>query len=104
MIVSVISMRAVFYVEKANRAAAEQKISQDPVGRQSIVVRDAVSLGVQKDGTYIYIDGTEEALRLAREWLKGMVTELPEKERDEVIKKMEEQEASVFEGVGSIFE
>lgn len=96
-------MRVVFYVEKANRQKVEETIGKDPVGRQSVYVRDAVSLGIKKDGTYVYIDGTDEAVALAREWLKGLATELPADERDEIVKKIEEQEASVFEGVGGIF-
>ncbi|MBI4017922.1 MAG: hypothetical protein HY366_03185 [Candidatus Aenigmarchaeota archaeon] len=96
-------MKIVFYVEKANRMKAEETIGKDPVGRQSITIRDAVSLGIKKDGTYFYIDGTDEACALAREWLKNIAIETDAKERDEVIKKMEEQESSVFGGVSSIF-
>lgn len=96
-------MKIVFYVDKPQKPIVEQKISQDPVGRQSIVVRDAVSLGISKDGTYVYIDGTDESCNLAREWLKGLAAELSPKEAAEIIKKMEEQDASVSEGIGGMF-
>jgi len=96
-------MQVVFFVEKEKLQNAKEIINQDPIGRQSITIRDNKSLGLETDGYYIMIDGSEEACEEARERLKDVAKELEGDEKQKVIDKMKEMEESAMEGFGGIF-
>ncbi|MCD6477571.1 MAG: hypothetical protein J7K87_01070 [Candidatus Aenigmarchaeota archaeon] len=96
-------MQVVFFVEKENLNKVKDVVKEDPIGRQSITFRDNVSLGLEKEGDYLLIDGSEEACKEAEERLRELAQELDGEEKETVIKKMKEMEESAMEGFGGIF-
>ena len=94
-------MKEVFLVSSENKSKAEDAIKKDDtVSRASIVTRSAASLGIEEDGYFIIIDGSEEAVKKAGELLKDLAKKYDKK--DEVEAKLSEQEDSAIEGFGNI--
>ena len=96
-------MQVVFFVEKENLNKVKDITKEEPIVRQSITFRDNKSLGLEKEGNYLLIDGSEEACKVAREKLKDLAIELEGEEKETVINKMKEMENSALEGFGGIF-
>ena len=96
-------MKVVFFVEKENLNKVKDVTKEEPIVRQSITFRDNRSLGLEKEGDYLLIDGSEEACEAAREKLKDLATELEGEEKEKIIQKMKEMEESALEGFGGIF-
>lgn len=97
-------MKVVFFVQKEGFPGVKGKIyADDLLSRQSITVRDNSAIGVQKEGYYVLIDGTENAVAKAREMLKGAADELKGSAAEEVISAIEGQEENAAEGFGAIF-
>lgn len=96
-------MQVVFFVENDNLNKAKDVTGKDPIVRQSITFRDNKSLGLEKEGNYLLIDGSEEACEAAQKNLKDVAEEMDGDEKESVIKKMKEMEDSALEGFGGIF-
>jgi hypothetical protein len=94
-------MREVWHTTSDKRVKAEEILKKDDVvGRQSIYVRDCRSLGLAKEGYVIIIDGSDKALEKANELLKGLAEKY--KNKEEVLKKFEEEEQKATEAFGFI--
>ena len=66
-------MKEIFLVSNENKAKAEEAVKKDDlVSRSSIITRSAASLGIEEDGYFIIIDGSEEAIKKAEELLKEL--------------------------------
>jgi len=52
----------IFSVEKSQVSKVNQILRDDMVSRQSIVLRDASALNIEKDVRYVLIEGTDEAI------------------------------------------
>ena len=93
----------IFSVEKSQVGKVNQILRDDLVSRQSIVLRDASALNIEKDVRYVLIEGTDEAIKKAEE----LFTDVGKKENDEEAKniysKIKSEESDVAEGVGLIF-
>lgn len=93
----------IFSVEKTQVSKVNQILRDDMVSRQSIVLRDASALNIEKDVRYVLIEGTDEAIKKAEE----LFTDVGKKEDDEEAKniynKIKSEESDVAEGVGFIF-
>ncbi|MCK4335752.1 MAG: hypothetical protein KAT94_02525 [Candidatus Aenigmarchaeota archaeon] len=97
-------MKAVFFIPAENFSKVKNAIYQDDmVSRQSINFRESRALGFEKDGYYLEIDGSGEAIKRTKEILGDMGKEVDEKKKEEILKKISEQEESAAEGFGSIF-
>lgn len=97
-------MKAVFFIPAENYSKAKNLVyGDDLLSRQSINFRESKALGLNKEGYYLEIDGSEEAVKRLGELLKDIGKEVDKKEREEVLKKIEEQEESAAQGFGSIF-
>ena len=97
-------MDAVFFIPKDKYAGVKEKLlADDIVSRQSIDFRDNNALGLSKDGYYLKLSGSEEAIERAKEIMKDEGEELKGSEREEVLKKFSEQEDNAAAGFGSIF-
>ena len=98
-------MKIVFDVKPEKKAEAELIAkSDDTISRQSIIMRSAASLGMEeKMGTsyVLVIDGSEEAVRKARELLKDIAKEI--EQPDSILEKIREDDEKAVEGFGSIF-
>jgi len=97
-------MKAVFFIPAENYSKAKNIVyGDDMLSRQSINFRESKALGLKKDGYYLEIDGSEESIKKLAELLKDLGKEVDKKEREEVLKKISEQEESAAAGFGSIF-
>ncbi len=94
-------MKEVWFVEKDKTAKAQETLKKDElVGRQSITVRDAESLGMKKEGSFLVVDGSKKALKQAEKLLKGLAKK--SKKKDKVVEKIKEEEESAVSGFGNL--
>lgn len=94
-------MKEVFFVKSENRSKAEELIKKDDlISRGSITIKEAKSMGTDKEGYFIILDTSDEGIKKAEDLLKD-IAEKYEK-RDEILSKIKEQEDSAIEGLGSI--
>ena len=104
MIIRRDKMKTVFFIPRENYSKAKNLVyGDDIVSRQSLNFRESKALGLEKDGYYLEIDGSEESVKRLKEILKDIGKEVDKKEREEVLKKISEQEESAAQGFGSIF-
>jgi len=94
-------MREVYKVQPVNVRKVEDTLrADDIVGRQSIFVRNAKSLGFDSVESFVILDCTEPALKRAEELIKGLAEKAANK--DDVLKRFDEQEAGAAAGFGAI--
>ena len=94
----------IFEVKTEEVGKINQMLKDDLVSRQSILTRDASSLSIDKDVSYVKIEGSKEGLKKAGEIAKDLkFKKLNKKKSGEVNKKIEEQEDSAADGMGMIF-
>jgi hypothetical protein len=94
---------AIFSVEKSQASKINKILRDDLVSRQSISVRDASALNIDKDVRYVLIEGTEEALKKADELFSEVGTKENEEEAKNIYNKIKSEESDVASGVGFIF-
>ena len=94
----------IFEVPSEQQGKINTLIKDDLISRQSILTRDARALNVDKDVSYVKIEGSEDALKRAEDIAKDLeFKKLSEKEAAEVNDKIREQEDSAADGMGLIF-
>jgi hypothetical protein len=97
-------MKVVFFIEAGYYADVKNIVyADDLVSRQSINFREAKSLGFDKNGYYLEIDGSEEAIRKAKEIIGEKGKEITGEEKKKVLAKIKEQEESADAGFGALF-
>lgn len=97
-------MEMIFFVAKDKYPVLNREIMSDElVNRQSVSFRDNVSLGMEKEGYYLYINGSDEAIVKAEEIIGDKAEKLSGDEFDKVLKLINEQENAQAEGFGAIF-
>ena len=97
-------MKAVFFIHAENFSKVKNAVyADDMVSRQTINLRESRALGFEKDGYYLEIDGSEESVKRTKEIIGDMGKEVDKKEKEEILKKISEQEESAAQGFGSIF-
>ncbi|KAA0007574.1 MAG: hypothetical protein FE035_01485 [Thermoplasmata archaeon] len=96
---------AIFEVKKDFIGKIDQVIRDDVVSRQSITTRDASSLDLDKDVTYVKIEGSDKGVKRAEELFKEIgVKKLAKKNADEINEKIMSQDESAATGMGMIFD
>ena len=94
-------MQEVFIVKEADKSKAEDLLRKDDlVGRQSITIRLASNMNLEKEGYFIIINGSEESIKEAGDLIKDFAKKYKKKEK--VLEKLKEEEDSAAEGLGSI--
>lgn len=94
----------IYEVKTEEVGKINQMVKDDLVSRQSILTRDASSLGLDKEVTFVKVEGSEKGLKKAEEIAKELkFKKLGKKESDDINKKIEEQEDSAADGMGMIF-
>ena len=94
-------MQEVFVVKEADKSKAEDLLRKDDiVGRQSITIRLASSMNLEKEGYFIIINGSEESIKRAGELIGSFAKKYEKKEK--VLEKIREEEDSAAEGLGAI--
>lgn len=96
-------MYGVFIVEKQKIGKAEQVLKDDIISRQSIAIRDAIGIGINKEERYILIEGSEESIKKAEELFKDIGKRVEKDEEEKIYKKIKEQEDDVANALGIIF-
>ena len=94
----------IVFVKKENVNKAEEKLRSDfdIAAKQSITVRDARSLDIEKDGSFFLISGTDEGIEKCKELIKEFVEEIDEGYLDEAKEKIKEEEDKAAEAFGGI--
>lgn len=94
----------IFEVKKEQLGKINEMLKDDTVNRQSILTRDASSIGIDKDVSYLKIEGSEEGLKRAEELAKEYeFTKLSDANAENVNDKIKEQEDQAADGMGMIF-
>ena len=95
-------MEILYFIPKDKYSQARDKLLRDDkISRGSISFRDAKTLGIDKEGFFCYISGTEEVCKEAEKVLSelGEVVE----NRDAILEKIKQDENAAMEGFGNIF-
>jgi len=93
----------VFRIPPAQAEKTNLLVGDDVVGRQSVTVRDAKSLGLRGDDRYVVVEGSEPALARAVELLKGTAEPLEAAKADDVYRRFRAQDDQAASGMGLIF-
>ncbi len=97
-------MSYICFVKMENAKKAEDALRKDDVAsRQSITVRDAKILGIEKDGSFFLIDGTEQGIEKCKELIKDFAENIDEKILEKAKKKIKEESEKAAEGFGGLF-
>jgi len=92
-------------VKSENVGKINTLIKDDLVSRQSILTRDSSSLDLEKDVSYVKIEGSDKGLKRAKELAKELkFKKLDEKKAKKIDGKIKEQEDSAASGMGMIFD
>jgi len=95
----------IFEVKAAEAGKINTIIKDDLVSRQSIVIRDANSLDIKEDVSYLKVEGSKEGLQKAEDLAKELgMKKLDEKKAKKINDKITEQENSAATGMGMIFD
>ena len=95
-------MEIVLQLETKNAQKVKDILNKDDTtSRASITFRDGSLIG--KEGQFCYMSGTEEQCRKAVELTKDVAKEAGERDRDQFIEKIKEEESKAGEGLGGIF-
>ena len=94
-------MKEVFLIKSEDKIKAEDALKKDDlVSRGSIMLKSPSSLGIKEDGYFVIIDASEEGVKKAEELLKEFGPKYDKK--DNVLKKIQEDEDSAIQGFGNI--
>jgi hypothetical protein len=98
-------MEWITFIKKDNVAKAEGVLRNDTdfAAKESITVRDAKTLGFEKDGSFFLISGTDKGVERCKELIKEFVEEFNEEELNKAREKIKEEEEKAAEGFGGIF-
>jgi rubrerythrin len=97
-------MKALFFINAEHYSEAKSVVyADDVISRQTVNFREARALGFDKEGYYLEIEGSAEAIHKAKELLAHKAKEVSGHEKDAVLKKIAEQEESAAEGFGALF-
>lgn len=92
----------VFIIEKENKEHIGELLNNDFVSRQSITIKDAKALGIEKEQSFVIIEGSEENIKKTRE-IFGQKGIKESNEKEEIYKKIKKEEEEAAEGFGAIF-
>ncbi|MCD6226780.1 MAG: hypothetical protein J7J93_03235 [Candidatus Aenigmarchaeota archaeon] len=97
-------MEIVIEIKKENlQKAKEILLKDDVVSRATIIFKEAKTLGFDNKNYYCYISGLEEQCEKAKELIKDISKLIENEKKDEIIKKIKEEENTALEGFGNIF-
>jgi len=96
-------MEVVLYVEQKNNEKLKQTLfGDDIVSRSNIIVHEASSFG-KSGGFYIRVLGDKNQCKKALELSKDLGTKVTGKEKEKVLKQLNEESERSLEGFGGIF-
>jgi len=95
---------AIYAVKKEHIGKIDEVLKDDLVSRQSIAVRDAKILGVEKEARMVIVEGTVEAIAKADEIFKPIADREKEDDAAKIYSAFKTQEDNVASGLGMIFQ
>lgn len=93
---------AIYGVKKEFVSKIETLLKDDIVSRQSIKVRDAAVLGIQKDVRYVLVEGSEEAIKRADELFKDIAEKESGADAEKAYAAFKAEDENVASGMGFI--
>ena len=95
----------IFEIKNEDSSKINTVVKDDLVSRQSIIIRDANSLEVKGDSTYLKVEGNDAALKRAQKLAKELgFTKLNKNKTKEINEKITAQDDSAANGIGMIFD
>ncbi len=88
---------------KGSSAVLGKLVQDDLISRQTIAVRDTISLGLDGEDTIVMIEGSPEALKKAIEIVGDDGSLIEGRDKEEVFNKIKTAEDEVAEGLGLMF-
>lgn len=89
--------------ENAKKAEGALRSDFDVAAKQSITVRDAKALGIEADGSFFYITGSDEGVARCKELIKEFVAEIGQEKLDKAKAEIEKESEAAASGMGGIF-
>ncbi|ADD08723.1 hypothetical protein [Candidatus Aciduliprofundum boonei] len=86
---------------KGEDAKMREMYQDDLVGRQTIIKRDAKSLGLDGKEVYIVVEGSSDAIERAKEIAEDFI--IKGEEAGKIYRKIKESEEEASFGMGAIF-
>ncbi len=96
-------MYRIFRVPASQSAQIDTLLKDELVSRQSLVVRNARTLGVEGEGTLILVEGSEAGVAQAEALLKDAGKPLTSAEADTAYRRFKAQDEEAASGMGLIF-
>ena len=98
-------MDYIIFVKKENVQKAEGILRADTyeAAKESINVKDASTLGIEAEGSFFYISGTDKGVEKCKEMIKEFVEEIEQEKLDQAKNKIKEEEEKAAEAMGGIF-
>ena len=96
-------MYRVFRLAAAQASKVDLLLKDDLVGRQSVIARDAKSLGLSGDDRYVVVEGVDAGVVHAVELLKEIVRPLEGAVATDVYRRVRSQDDEAASGMGLIF-
>ncbi len=97
------SVHRVFRLPPAHASQADVLLQDDVVSRQSVVARDAKSLGLLGEDRYVIVEGSDAGVARAVELLKDIVKPLDGPAAEDVLRRIRSQDDEAASGMGLIF-
>ena len=93
------------FVKKENVSKAEKAVKGDlsTASRQSITIKDAKSLDIEKEGSFFLISGSEGGVEEAKKIMEEYTGEAKDEELKKAKQKIKEEEDKAAEGFGGLF-
>jgi len=96
-------LEVIYQIEKSNiQKAKDMLLKDDIVGRASVLFKDGNLLGFENK-YFCYISGIEEACRRSEELIKGLGKKMDGKTKEQIIKRIKDEEDQAMQGFGGIF-
>ncbi len=96
-------MEAVFLFPKEASARSREILEDDLVSRQSVTLRDARALGVDQDGTLVFIQGDPGVIERFESLAEEAAERLGEDQAASLRAILRKEEEDAAEGVGLLF-
>ncbi|HVL49102.1 MAG TPA: hypothetical protein VM889_11135 [Candidatus Thermoplasmatota archaeon] len=91
----------VFEIRPKDRPLLEAALADDTLSRQSIVIRESKSVGVDRDTLAVLVEGSDAGILRAEGLILDFGRRMPE--QDAVIAHIKAEESDAADGVGFIF-
>ena len=96
-------MYRIFRVPAGQAGRIDALLKDEVVTRQSLVVRESRSLGVEGEGTLVLVEGSEAGLAQAEALLKDAGKALIGAEAENAYRRFKAQDEDAVSGMGLIF-